>query len=683
MKTIKIKSLKLTNFKGIRSLKLNELSKETFVYGNNGIGKTSIFDAFTWLLFGKDSTDRTVFEVKTLDSNNRVIPKIDHEVESVIEVDGERIELRRILREKWVTKKGSTEREFSGNDTTYEWNGVPMTAREYTSKINSIVDDKVFKMITNPAAFNSLKWQDQRDVLIDMTGAISDKDIATGNIDFENLLTKLVGKSLDGYKREIKASISKSKKELQAIPTRIDEVERSKPAGVDFEHLKLKLDKKNSEIESVNDQISDKLKAQQAEIEKQKKLQNEVHAIETEISTKKHELQQEASKLFNENASAPREIQRQIDGVDREISENENTINIRSVRIKSAKQEISVLESKMEKLRSDWETENSRIFKMDENDCACPTCKRAFDDYDLKEKRADLENHFISNQKANLKSISEKGQNLASEKTTLKVRVEELETLSRTTEENNKALWNKRADLSEKLKSLGTSKTQTEIYTALFNDNETFFSSRNSAILKAKESLNATSSIDDSGLRNKLTILNSEKDAIKKELAQEDQIKSANIRVSQLSEEESKLAQGVADLEKDLFTIEAFEKEKSTRIENSVNQRFQFVNFKLFDQQINGGEVPTCKALIEGVPFSDTNTASKINAGLDIINTLCQHYRVVAPIFIDNRESVVELIPTDSQLINLIVSKEDKTLRVSDRPMSYSQFVFKDKLETV
>ena len=145
-------------------------------------------------------------------------------------------------------------------------------------------------------------------------------------------------------------------------------------------------------------------------------------------------------------------------------------------------------------------------------------------------------------------------------------------------------------------------------------------------------------------------------------------IANANKRIEQLSKEESELAQSIADMEREMFTIEAFEKEKSTRIEASVNDKFQMVNFKLFETQINGGEVPTCKALINGVPFSDANTASKINAGLDIINTLCEHYQVNAPIFIDNRESVIELLDTQSQVINLIVSEGDTKLRVVKMP---------------
>lgn len=664
MKTIEIKSLRLTNFKGIRSLELNELSLQTFIYGANGAGKTSVFDAFVWLLFGKDSTDRKSFEVQTLDVNNNVIPKIEASVTAVILVDGERVELTRIMRQKWQKKRGSVIAEFTGNETVYEWNGVPMNASEFNSKINNIVDEKIFKMITNPAAFNSLKWQDQRDVLINMSGNVTDEDVAIGNADFQDLLKNLIGKSFDEYKKQVKASILKSKKELQTIPTRIDEVERSKPTGLDFGKLKTDLEIKTKAIEAVNDQVSDKLKAQQADLDKQKEIQNEIHAIESEVSNTKHKLQQQASEAYNTAQSKPREIQRKIDAVDADIKANETSISNNTSRVGSYKNQISDLVKNLAELRKDWEIENAKEFKMDDADCACPTCKRSFEAADIEDKKKDLQEHFTSNKNAKLSSITERGQSLSGQKMTLENNVIELENDITSKEALNKTLWGTRAELSEQLTAAFISKTQTELYGELLNENKTFFDSKTNEVAKKREALANRPKVDTSELKTQLSTLNAERDAIKLELQKESQIEASNKRIDQLSIEESTLAQSIADLEKELFTIEAFEKEKSTRIENSVNQKFQFVNFKLFETQINGGEVPTCKALIKGVPFSDANNASRINAGVDIINTLCHHYQVNAPIFIDNRESVSELIYTDSQVVNLIVSEDDKELRV-------------------
>ncbi|WP_179022023.1 AAA family ATPase [Winogradskyella forsetii] len=667
MKKITLKKLKLLNFKGVRNLEVDFSSDESFIYGANGSGKTTVFDSFVFLLFGKDSTDRKSFEVQTLDKNYNIIPKIEAEVSAVLSVDGERVELTRIMRQKWVKKRGALDSEFTGNETVYEWNGVPMNAGEFTSKINNIIDEKIFKMITNPAAFNSLKWQDQRDVLIDMSGNITDEDVAKGNAEFENLLKNLIGKSFNERKSEVKANILKSKKELGTIPTRIDEVERSKPVGLDFDKLKADLEVKTKAIEAVNDQVSDKLKAQQSDIDAQKEIQNEIYAIENEIQSEKHQLQQKASEAYNEAQSKPREIQRKIDAIDGDIKSNESAISINNSKTSSYGNQIGEISKTIANLRKEWEVENAKEFVMDDSDCACPTCKREFEASDVEEKKKDLQEHFASNKNAKLKSITERGQSLSGQKMTLENNVISLTTELKELQEANKLNWEKRAELSEELKAASNTKTQMEIYTTLLSEKEQELKPKYQAIEDKKEALANRPKVDTSELRSQLEKLNAERDAIKNELQKESQIETSNKRIEQLSKEETTLAQSIADLEKELFTMEAFEKEKSTRIEQSVNNRFRIVNFKLFDTQINGGETPTCKALINGVPFSDANTASKINAGIDIINTLCQHYQVNAPVFIDNRESVVELIPTESQIINLIVSKPDKVLRVENR----------------
>ena len=200
-----IKSLTLTNCKGIRELEVEFNDTITSVFGRNGSGKTTLFDAFTYVLFGKDSKDRKDFNIKTLDADNKTIPKLPHEVKCVLSVNGQEIELRRCYCEKWTKKRGSATEEFTGNGEERYYNGVPCSVKEYDAKVAEICNETVFKFITNPLYFTSQKKDIQRAMLFRMAGEISDAEIAKGNTDFENLLDKLTGKTLEEYKREIGA----------------------------------------------------------------------------------------------------------------------------------------------------------------------------------------------------------------------------------------------------------------------------------------------------------------------------------------------------------------------------------------------------------------------------------------------------------------------------------------------
>ena len=108
-----------------------------------------------------------------------------------------------------------------------------------------------------------------------------------------------------------------------------------------------------------------------------------------------------------------------------------------------------------------------------------------------------------------------------------------------------------------------------------------------------------------------------------------------------------------------------FRKAQIEHIEERINGMFRVVRWKMFETQINGGEVETCECTIDGVPFSDLNTAGKINAGLDIINAIQQCDGITAPVFIDNRESVTEIADLDGQIVNLIVDENYKTVTVA------------------
>lgn len=101
-----LKSLRMENFKGIKSLDVN-FSNKTSIKGQNAVGKTTIFDAFTWLLFNKNSAGEEKFNVRPLDKDGNRIDNVEIKVVAVLDVDGKEMELSKIQKQNWVKKRGT------------------------------------------------------------------------------------------------------------------------------------------------------------------------------------------------------------------------------------------------------------------------------------------------------------------------------------------------------------------------------------------------------------------------------------------------------------------------------------------------------------------------------------------------------------------------------------------------
>lgn len=670
MKTIQIKQISLTNFKGLRNQVIN-FEKNTDIYGANGTGKTTIMDAFLWMLFGKDSTDRKNFEIKTLDKLNVVIPRIEHEVSAVILVDDVKIEISRILSEMWPKKKGSDVAEFSGNKTEFYWDGVPMQEKTFQEKVSTILDETVFKMITNPLAFNAMKWQDQRNVLVDIAGTISDEDLAAGNSEYEKLIAELTnGKSLSDYEKQILASIKKAKEDLKMIPARIDEVTKSKPETYDFINLKSSLGLKETELKKVDESIQNKNSAFDGLLEEINKKKSKANDIKSDIETIESNARRDSKQKNTPDTSV-------FDGKKRKLASHESDLQIANTSLQTISDKhtatvtkIANIDEKIVAKRNDWEVENAKTLTFNDDDFHCPTCKRDFEAGDVEGKKAEMKTNFKTIKANNIAEIEKQGQALGLEKTNLEAELKELK----------KRIESGKTYISELKTTIGNLKSEIEteltkitpidvvdeeaVYQQLLSGNHQY-QDKKIELKNILATIDEAPKVDISELQTQRTAIVQEIDNIKSNLRNEDQIKAVDDRVKVLEQEQKDLAQQIANVEKTQFVIEKFNKLKIDTLESKINEKFKFVKFRMFKSQINGGESECCDALIDGVPFSDANTASKINAGLDIINTLCEFYQVTAPIFIDNRESIIDVIELNSQLINLIVSGEDKKLRVA------------------
>lgn len=655
---ISIISLSLLNFKGIRQFQAN-FGHVTNISGRNRLGKTTIFDGFLWSLFGKDSFDNKNFSIKTLNKDNEAYHHLDHEVTLVLDVDGERITIRRRLKENWVKKRGSQDQEFKGHTTEYFWNDVPMQLQQFQEKLNEILKEDVFKLLTNTGYFNSKPWQDRRAVLLSIAGDISNEDIFNkisnpkNPVDFTQLRIALTAKkSVDEYRREIVARKKKIKDEMDQIPGRISEANNSLPDPMDYDGIQVLLDAAKAGLEETDNLLTDKTQAEKdrqqvitGKLQQVQQLNREIEDIKTKVTNETRQASVARESEIKALELQQRTLNNEIDQLTREYT-NETTRK-------------EVLENRKEEVGKQWDQINAEKLEFNPADLCCPACKREFEEGKLEEKKTELTNNFNQDKSRRLSEITTKGQQLADDIKTSATTLGNLKTKG----EGKRAELNILDAKIAGLKEAHTTKTNEEeqIITQAIATNQDIITKK-ATIDRLNKEIDAPvdNQQDNTALLATKKELQGKIHTYTTQLGTKDTRIKIEKRIQELTDQETAMGTELAELEGVEFSIEQFVKAKMDELEARINGRFKMVKFKLFKKQINEGEVECCDTLIDGVPYADANTASRINAGIDIINTLSEHYQVFAPVFVDNAESVNTLIPLNSQLIRLVVSLDDK-----------------------
>ncbi|MDR1652888.1 MAG: AAA family ATPase [Prevotellaceae bacterium] len=642
----------LINFKGIKRLTV-DFGQVTEIRGANATGKSTIADAFNWVLFGKDAAGNSdsKFGIKTNDKDGKAIPKLDHEVTALLDVDGQTVELRRVLSEDWVTPRGKAETELKGNSTAYFYNGVPLKESEYKAKINAIIDEDLFRMLTNPLYFPRLDWAVQREILLKIAGEVALEEIAAGRSEFAELLTQLSGKSLKEIKNEIAARKKKIKEALELIPARIDEVTRATPK--DYVQNEKTLLEEKARLEGYLSEI-DKAMENKAEASRQQyKAIQETQRQINELKSQQQKIIFDAQIKVREDAFAAnakrREIENNIKDAETEIATLQRADDNNTRELIDLKAQIEKKCVETDNFRKMWHEENVKEYQGND---ICPTCGQSLPE----NMKADARKLFADAKTKTLSEITEKGKKLSKEAEILNKEADKL--VEQGFDVNTKLL-----EQQEALKTLKEKLAEMPVVNAnvINPDDLTEWKNLQENIdVLSKSIKNKPANPDNSELTAKKQDLTTQLDEIKKQLNLRAVVETNEKRKAELLKEEKELAQQKADLEKQEFVAETLVKEQMNEVECRVNLKFNLVRFKMFSQQINGGEKPDCILISQstGAKFLDTNNADKINIGLDIINTLCEFNGVSAPIFIDNAEGINKLIPINSQLIKLIVTNE-------------------------
>lgn len=649
MKIIKLLGLTLKNFKGIKVFSLELDGGNYRIYGDNGTGKTTLYDAFLWDLFGKDSNNKADFAIKTLDANNKEISMLEHEVEIVLDVDGQVMTFKKVYAEDWTKKKGSPVAEFTGHSTKYFIDGVPGTKKDYTEMIDSLVQEDLFKLLTSPTYFNEvMKWQDRRSTLLEIAGDVGIEDAVAYNAELKDLPTVLKGRTVENHQKIIAARRADINKELELIPVRVAEVSGSIPdLTVNVDALKSEV----AELEKKMDEsatLANNIRNGAVITDRKQKLQQ----VELDIAAMKRDY--ESDSIFKVNQQKAK------------MQEEKSNVSILQSRKESLVKAITYNAdriSRMEKERAasldEWHKENDKVFTY-EAACDCPTCGQALPEDRVESIKASEEAKFMETKAKLLESIKNKAIDLKPNIALLKEENEKSnEEIAKIDSQiaAKKVALEKLADVISTLEANIKDVTQEPSYQEKLAEKEKI----QSEIVRLQE--NAEEAISD--VNREIANIRTQRDELNAKIAQQAHSDASRKRIAELEAQQELLSAEFEKLERDMFLMDEFIKTKVELLTEKINSKFRYASFQLFKTQVNGGLAEVCNTLYEGVPYSSgLNNAARINVGLDIINTLSEHYGIQAPIFIDNAEAVTKLIDTNSQLISLVVSEQDKQLRV-------------------
>ena len=640
---IKLMRMKLRNFKGIKDLEINFKGKNTNIYGANATGKTTIFDAFKWVFFNKDSSNRTKFSIKTLDKDNKPIHFLEHEVEVVLNVDGTNTTFKKMYSENWVKHRGQEEQELSSHENKYWIDDVPVMQKEYNERVNKLIPEALFKMITDPLYFNETMSEDERKTVLMNIANINtnDEEIMSGYEEYKPILDNLNGRTINDYTKVLKEGIKKLNEQKAQIPIRIDELSKGLITNDETDYTKLENEKNdlNKQLDSIDEELTNV----------QMIAQNNMKKVE-ELTRKKNELNNLKFKLEVDNSN------KYSSGV----IKLENEKSVTEGRIRNASTELDQLivenekqENEIKKLREEWYQIESDQFEIDEQNFICPTCGREYPEEKITEIREKARQNFIKNQEENKNGINKEGQARKSIVEKNKLRIDELQNYLK---QYNDELTEINSKLKENEENQKNAKP--------FDINEVpEYKGKLSEIEKLQKEVDELVSGDTTSIKTRKAEIKVKLDEVDKLLKVKEEQENIRARMKQLEVEETETADKINELEHQVFLIEKFSKLKVDLFENAINSHFNLVKFKLLTENMNGAIEETCIATVDGVPFDDLNNAKKITAGLDIINTLIKFEGKSAPIFIDNRESINELYNIDTQIISLIVTN-DTTLRI-------------------
>lgn len=665
MTDIRIERMTLENFKCFRHKEIALSDDVTVIKGRNGVGKTTIADAILWCLFGKNTQGQSDFCIKTMEGGVE-FPHLDHSVEILMSVNGEAYTLKRTLKETWVKKRGTDEQVFKNNTTEYLINGEVLTATDYKKKIGSLIPEDVFRIVTNPLYFPSLKWQDQRAFL---------STLAEGEIDYsanEDLLElhKRLEKNNEdiiSYKKHLSYRIKEVKDKLKQIPVRLEEQHKALPEKLDWESLQEENERILDKCREVSGQILTIKSGNGGDFEKEK-IRQELRRVEKDIDLIEERATRTVREARAELDSKVNQCRARFGEISRTKADMDSKIISYDTLVRRCEETLSKCEEDAAEIRRLW-SENQRKFDVGTIETVCPTCGQYLPDDQLHERIETMRANYNRKQEKVKQELRDKAESVKKIKADAEKEIESLGQQKNADLETALRLKNELNDQYAELTRLEHTPLDT-FEDILLGDEQ------HSKLLKEKAELKEkleTAGLDGkenehlAELEKEYAELQERNRELTKQIVTKVQYGRILSFIEGIGKEQKELVSTLSELEQAEDIAREYQEYQNTILENRINEHFEIVKWKLFKVINNAGDPiiePFCECYVNGVAYHDgLNQAARLNAGLDIVRTLCRHYGVTAPIVIDNSESNLNILETESQQIRLEVCDTNLTIK--------------------
>lgn len=609
-KTMKLLEMSVTNFMNTHDETFKFFDK-TMVSAKNGFGKSTLINAYTWLMFDTDAELHSNPSVRrTIDGEP--VNDIDVSVEGVFDIDGKIVTARKVQKRKF-------KKDDSGysDDNTYFINDVPKTLKSFNEYFE--VDMKALQICSNVSAFLLKKDKDIRGYLFGKVKNITDLDIAKS----KDTLSELAGLLEKYTKEEIeamnKASMKKINDEIPILNGQIKEKERDVTENSDIDLAELELLKNLTK-----EQIAENEKAQN-DISLQLSEYDNMSAKIMELKFEQGELQRKANE---ENIQERKNIEDKISEKRFLLYREETSVRDAERNIIRVENDIKKNAKLLESVRAEYK--NVQALEFDENSLICSYCGQEYPS----DKKEQIKAEFEDKKANDLQAITEKGNNINSINRLLKEQKlkfeKELSEHVQSVNMLNERISLLQVELNKLPQSIDIS--DTEEYKAI-----------QSEISELQAKLSEQVNLDDikKSLKEEFTRLNSELIEVEKKIAKAD-ISEKQARLEELRQQRVSFEQKKSDCQKILDLLTELDKEKNATLVDNINSMFGLVKWKLFDYAKNGGYKNVCIPMIDdkSILTIASNKGNRILGRVDIVNSIQKIEGLNVPIFLDDVESL-------------------------------------------